>query len=142
MSKKDSYDKILSEIHLSWLAEDKPDNFFKKIFENVTEDKITNFERILSNINEIYNHNSSTIHSYKDDTNIIVIVLDNCVVKIYKKNQYDKIKSIILLNDNHIEKCLYIQEYDNIVFVVNEKHMQTICFSKNVSNPSGFPVNF
>ena len=35
MSKKASYDKILAEIYINWLAEDNPDNFFKKIFENV-----------------------------------------------------------------------------------------------------------
>jgi len=121
MSKKASYDKILSQIYADWLEGDNPDNFFKKIFGNVTPEKIINFEQNLSNINEIYNHNCSTVHSYKDDTNIIIIVLDNCVVKIYKKNQYDNIKSVILLEDNNIEKCLYIQEYDNIVFVVTEK---------------------
>ena len=121
MSKKASYDKILAEICINWLAEDNPDNFFKKIFENVTEEKIINFEEILSNINETYNRNFTTLYSYKDDTNIIVIVLDYCVIKIYKKNHYDKVKSVIQLEDINIEKCLFIQEYDNIVFVVTEK---------------------
>jgi len=66
----------------------------------------------------------------KDDTNVIVIVFDYCVIRIYERDIYDRVSEIYSIDSPNLERL--IQEYcleDRYIITVTEKIIPLLHYS-------------
>lgn len=116
--------QLFYTMHEEWLCyTHSPEEIKSSVSFFSTNDskKVNAIKIIFNNILVKYNFYNINLLSFKDDTNVIVFVLDFIVIKVYSINTYSKIKDIINITHKSIEKTLEIFFTDNIVIVVNEK---------------------
>jgi serine/threonine protein kinase len=116
-------DNLLLQIH-AWQCVDYDPNYIKSFvtFFNITElRKVDKIKQIINDIITKFNHSKSTLIGYKDDTNIIVLILDDIVIKLYHIDHFNSIKQIIDHPHTNIETVLSKYELEDIVVIVNEK---------------------
>ena len=116
--------QLFYTMHEYWLCyEHSPKKIKSSVsFFNINDaEKVKTIKIIFNQILIKYNFNNTNLLSFKDDTNIIVFVLDFIVIKVYSLHKYNMIKDIINITHESIEKTLEIFFTDNIVIVVNEK---------------------
>ena len=117
-------DKILEQMQSYWLGYDyNPDiiNCVVPFFSISEPRKIDKIKQILNDIIIKHNNNKYNLPGYKDDTNIIIFVLDHIVIKIYHRDNFDKIKTILSSSHINIETVLSKYDFEYMVFIVNEK---------------------
>jgi len=117
-------DKILEQMQKKWLGYDYNPDIIKCIipFFNITEPrKIDKIKQILNDIIIKHNNSEYNLSGYKDDTNIIIFILDHTVIKIYHKNHFEKIKPILSTSHINIETVISKYDFEDMVFIVNEK---------------------
>ncbi len=74
----------------------------------------------------------------KDDTNVIVIIFDYCVIKIYESYVYTRISEIYSVNSANLEKLIAVYDFENMyIITVTEKIIPLLQFniSNNIINP-------
>lgn len=99
-------------------------------FENLTKEKIYFIRKLLNSLVKKYNQNDYVVEIFKNDTNVDVIILKHCVIKLYNKNNWNQKKEIfkVLNNNNYLEKIIEAKISDefNFGYVVSEKLVSLI----------------
>lgn len=93
------------------------------------------YERMIEMIHyllENYNCNKFFIKSIKDDTNIVVIVFEHIVIRIYTKELYDSISEIYNIDTSHIERLIHI-EYLNATGIENISDNQRTIYAFTIT---------
>lgn len=110
-TKKQTINNILKEYY-EWEGQDLWIRLNKKKYD---------VNRIMNQITKKYNNNDQQVEMVKTDTGIIVIILENIVIKIYNENKYNKIKEIIGLEHPNIERKIKHIKLKDLYFVISEK---------------------
>ena len=83
--------------------------------------KKNDINKIFNRITNKYNKRNQKVEMVKTDTGIIVIVLKHIVIRIYKKEKYEKIKDILDLIHPNIETTIDKIQFENLFFVISKK---------------------
>ena len=109
--KKIKINNILNEYY-DWEGE----NIWYKL-----QKKKCDINKIFNRITNKHNKRGQKVEMIKTDTGIIVIVLKHIVIRIYKKEKYEKIKDILDLIHPNIENTIDKIQFENLFFVISKK---------------------